>query len=456
MAPFDPIPIIATELAIPKSGVGAVIRLLGEGATVPFISRYRKEATGGLDEVQIRSIEERTAYLVDLEDRRDKILREISEQGKLTEDLARRIRSASTKAELEDLYLPFKPKRKTRASMAREKGLEPLADRILAQPLSGDPLAEAERFVSEEKGVEDAKAALKGARDIVAEVIAETAAIRALVRTSFAKEGVIVSAVVPKKRAESTKFDQYYDFKEPVATIPSHRFLALKRGESEDVLKIGIDADARALKIAIAGLAGVNKRSPFAMELVQAIADAYDRLLEPSVSADIFSELKARSDRAAVDVFASNLRSLLLAAPLGEKRTIGIDPGLRTGCKIAALDETGKFLENATIYLTQGERAEAESKKTVAAFVRKYKPDAIGVGNGTGGRETLAFVKRALADEGLGAIVCVPVNEAGASVYSASDTARDEFPDLDVTVRGAISIARRLQDPLAELVKIVD
>jgi protein Tex len=450
---FDAVEPIARALEIPASGVRAVLRLLGEGATVPFIARYRKEATGDLDEVKILSIEEKNAYLVDLETRRDVILRSIAERGKLTPELEARIRAADTKARLEDLYLPFKPKRKTRAEIARQKGLGPLAERILAQPLDGDPSREAEAFVSPENGVEDAEAALKGARDVAAEVVSENADVRAMLRDLSLKHGTIVSAVA-KRAPERSKFEQYYDFREAVAQIPSHRFLALQRGESEGVLKLSIDVDGKDMKVRIAKIVGLDRRSPFALQLVHAIADAYERLIEPSVATDVFSELKARSDRAAVEVFAENLRSLLLAAPLGELRTIGVDPGLRTGCKLAALDETGRFLENATIYLSQGEKAEAESERVLVAFVKKHKPRAIGVGNGTGGREALAFVKNALARAGLGEIIAIPVNEAGASVYSASEIAREEHPDLDVTVRGAISIARRLQDPLAELVKI--
>jgi uncharacterized protein len=442
--------LIARELTISEKSVGAVIQLLDEGATIPFIARYRKEATGNLDEVQIRAIGERRTYLADLEGRRETILSTIESQGKLTPELRTRIEKADTKAELEDLYLPYKPKRRTRAAIAREKGLEPLAERILSQARSGDPKKEAAAFVSAEKGVPDVDEALKGARDIVAEVIAENADIRSMLRRAFAEDGLFISSVVTAKKNERTKFEQYYDHRESIRQIPSHRFLAILRGEEEGVLKTKLQIDRAKYLPRIERSTRFDARSPFARELVLAIADSLDRLLEPSVSSDVIGEVKERSDVAAVEIFAANLRNLLLAAPLGEKRVIGVDPGVRTGCKLAATDDTGKFLENTTIYLHQEENA----KTALLAFVKKHKPSAIGVGNGTGGREAESFVRKTLAAAGLSEITIVSVNEAGASIYSASDIARDEFPDLDLTVRGAISIARRLQDPLAELVKI--
>ncbi|MCK6549459.1 RNA-binding transcriptional accessory protein [Myxococcota bacterium] len=451
---FDPIPLIAEELKLPKGGVAAVVKLLEGGSTVPFIARYRKEMTGGLDEVQIRAIEERRGYLVELDARRKTILESVESQGKLTPELAAKLRAATTKAELEDLYLPYKPKRRTRATIAREKGLEPLAERILRQPLDGDPAREALAFVSAEKGVADVAAALQGARDIVAERVAESAEVRAVAREVFLKEGRLVSTVAPDKAAERTKFEQYYDFQENVAEIPSHRFLAIRRGENEGVLRTKIDVDADAVVGRVTKLAKVERKSPWARELETAVADAYERLVAPSVSTDVHVQLKERSDVAAVEIFAENLRNLLLAAPLGTRSVIGVDPGLRTGCKCVAVDATGKFLENVTFYLTQGPRAEAQARELIVAFVKKHDPAAIGVGNGTGGRETETFVRTTLKEAGITGVIVVAVNEAGASVYSASDVARDEFPELDVTVRGAISIARRLQDPLSELVKI--
>ena len=429
-----------------------MVALLADKNTVPFIARYRKEATGGLDEVQIRAIEERRAYLTELEDRRAAIAASIEEQGKLTAELRARIDACSTKAELEDLYLPHKRQRRTRGMIARERGLEPLADRILAQPTSGNPAIEAAAFVDPEKDVADVDAALAGARDIVAEIAAENATVRAAARQMFTDQGELVSKAVPKNTKQPTKFEQYYDFREPVKTIPSHRFLAIVRGERDKVLRAHVEVDSARLTRDIERTMGLVASSPFAAQLAEAIRDGYKRLLAPSVENDVRAELKRRSDRDAVDVFADNLRNLLLAAPLGSKAVIGIDPGLRTGCKCVAVDQTGKFLDHLTIYLVGGNLSAAASD--FARFVKIYRPVTIAVGNGTGGRETELFVRKLLRDTGVLDLFVVQVNEAGASVYSASDVAREEFPDLDLTVRGAISIARRLQDPLAELVKI--
>jgi len=453
-ADFDPVPALARELSLPAAGVRAVVDLLAEGNTVPFIARYRKERTGGLDEVQIRAIEERRQYLLELAERRAAILASIRDQGKLTPELEARIQAADTKAVLEDLYAPYKPRRRTRAMAAREKGLEPLALRVLAQPREGNPAAEAAGFVNAELGVATAEDALAGARDIAAEVVADTAEVRALVRRAFAEEGEVVSEVVPAKAQEPTKFEQYYAFREKVSAIPSHRFLAIRRGEADGILRAHIEVDAAALTAGVERLAKVEPESPWAGLLREAIADAYKRLLAPSVENDVRTELKLRSDVAAVEVFADNLRHLLLAAPLGGRAVIGIDPGLRTGCKCAAVDATGKFLDTTTIFLSQGDAALAKSRADLLAFIAAHRPIAIGVGNGTGGRDCEGFVRRVLVEAGLADRFVVQVNEAGASVYSASDVARDEFPDLDLTIRGAISIARRLQDPLAELVKI--
>ena len=429
-----------------------MVALLADKNTVPFIARYRKEATGGLDEVQIRAIEERRAYLTELEDRRAAIAASIEEQGKLTAELRARIDACSTKAELEDLYLPYKRQRRTRGMIARERGLEPLADRILAQPTSGNPAIEAAAFVDPDKDVADVDAALAGARDIVAEIVAENATVRAAARQMFTDQGELVSKAVPKNTKQPTKFEQYYDFREPVKTIPSHRFLAIVRGERDKVLRAHVEVDSARLTRDIERTMGLVASSPFAAQLAEAIRDGYKRLLAPSVENDVRAELKRRSDRDAVDVFADNLRNLLLAAPLGSKAVVGIDPGLRTGCKCVAVDQTGKFLDHLTIYLVGGNLSAAASD--FARFVKIYRPVTIAVGNGTGGRETELFVRKLLRDTGVLDLFVVQVNEAGASVYSASDVAREEFPDLDLTVRGAISIARRLQDPLAELVKI--
>ena len=453
---------LSRELKLPLHGVAAVVALLDDGNTVPFIARYRKERTGGLDEVQIRDIEERQLYLREMEDRRAAVLASIREQGKLTDELAAKINAATAKHVLEDLYAPFRQKRRTRAMAAREKGLEPLALRILAQE-GGDanaPTTEAAAFVNAERGVATVEDAIAGARDIVADVVADTAEVRALVRRAFADDGAVVSEVVAGKGDEPTKFEQYYSFRESVKTIPSHRFLAIRRGEAEGVLRAQVVVDATLLTEHIERLMKLDAASPWSALLHASIGDAYKRLLAPSVENDIRTELKLRSDVAAVDVFADNIRNLMLSPPLGARAVVGVDPGLRTGCKCVAVDATGKFLDTVTIFLSQGDAQLAKSKTELRAFLDKHQPVAIAVGNGTGGREAEAFVRKLLAEpaaEGAAPTATrfvVAVNEAGASVYSASDLAREEFPELDLTIRGAISIARRLQDPLAELVKI--
>ncbi|MCB9638818.1 MAG: RNA-binding transcriptional accessory protein [Myxococcales bacterium] len=449
---FDPVPQLVEETQIDVSSVRATLRLLEEGNTVPFIARYRKEVTNSLDEVQIRTIEERHTYIMELEQRRQSILASIQEQGKLTDELKARLLTVRNKAELEDLYLPYKPKRRTRAIIARERGLAPLADRILEQALVGDPETEAAAFVDAEKEVPSTDKALQGARDIVAEILAEDADVRALVRERFLKEGTLVTEVTTDFKEQTSKFEQYYDFKEAVHTIPSHRFLAIQRGEKEGALRAKIDVDVDPLLFELQDKMQYNSKSPFAEQMVLAVKDGYKRLIAPSVETDVRVELKMRSDRDAVDIFANNLRNLLLASPLGEKSVIGIDPGLRTGCKCVAVDQTGKFLGNITIYPATGD--ETKASRDLLAFLTKYPPFAIAIGNGTGGRETEGFVKKLLKSQNLRDIILIQVNEAGASVYSASDVAREEFPDLDLTIRGAISIARRLQDPLAELVKV--
>ncbi len=452
-AAYDPVPGLAREMGLGAGPVRAAVQLLDEGCTVPFIARYRKERTGGLDETQIRMIEERHAFLVELEKRRRKILDTIREQGKLTDELEASILACTTRAELEDLYLPYRPKRRTRATMARERGLEPLATRILEQPAGGDPAAEALAFVDPEKDVPDVEAALAGARDIVAETVAEDTRVRREVRARYAREGRIVSR--RKRGVEGpTKFQDWYDYSEPASTIPSHRYLAVTRGESEEVLKIGVEVEAEPLVSHILGTFGHAPGSPFAAQLQEAVEDGYCRLVHPSAENELRSELKTRSDGAAVEVFARNLESLLLAAPFGARPVVGVDPGLRTGCKCAAVDRTGTFLENMTFNLVAGEAARERGRGELEAFFARHRPEAVACGNGTGGREAERFVRETLKAAGMKGVIVVSVSEAGASVYSASELAVEEFPDLDVTVRGAISIARRLQDPLAELVKI--
>jgi uncharacterized protein len=442
---------IAKLLNVPLHGLTATIALLDEGGTVPFIARYRKEATGNLDEVQIRDIEEKLAYFRELEERRKTILASIEEQGKLTPELKARIEASLEKSELEDLYLPYKPKRRTKATIAREKGLEPLALYLWAQEAGELGLeALAATFVNAEKGVATVAEALEGARHIVAEMVSENADLRKGLRQMMFDEGVVVSRKMEAAVDEQEKFKMYYDYREPVAKIPSHRMLAIRRGESEEVLYFLIELEPLR---AVTWLKSHVLREPgdWTAQLEMAVEDSYHRLLNSSIQTEIRLELKKRSDLEAIAVFRENLQNLLLAAPAGQLGVLGIDPGIRTGCKVAVVDETGKFLENSVIYPQQ----HADSAgKTLKDLIVKHKVRAIAIGNGTASRETDAFVRDFLRNTGLNEVFSVMVNESGASIYSASDIARQEFPDLDLTVRGAISIARRLQDPLAELVKI--
>ncbi len=445
--------IVAAELNLSPRQVNAVERLLEEGCTIPFIARYRKEAHGNLDEVQIASISERLTYHRELDARKATILKSIEEQGKLTDALRDAIVKCTKRTELEDLYLPYRPKRRTRAMIARERGLEPLAELILAQ--GNENVTEtAQGFVSIEKEVPDVRSVLKGARDIVAEKMAEMPEIRKFAREYIAAHGTLRSEAVDATSAQPTKFEQYYDFEEPLAAIPSHRFLAIRRGETEGVLRSEILCDSDAIIRKTLELFAWRERSTWSGELQTAAEEAYRRLLFPSVSLDISVDVKMRSDRAAVDVFAENLRHLLLQAPLGERTVLAIDPGIRTGCKCAVLDVTGKFLDTVTIYPSQGQQREIEASVALMKLIAKYKPYAIAVGNGTAGRETERFARNVLRQTGNDDVIVVSVSESGASVYSASEIAREEFPELDLTIRGAISIGRRLQDPLAELVKI--
>lgn len=439
---------VANALSLPDAGVAAVLALLDEGATVPFIARYRKERTGGLDEVQIRAIQERQGTLKALADRKQTVLSAIEEQGALTPALRRAIEACETKTALEDLYAPFKKKRKTRGSMARDKGLGPLADRILAQPRDGSPKRDAQPFVKGE--VKDVEDALAGARDIVAETVADDPRVRGLVRETFLSHGRIQTKAARGKKKERSKFEQYYDFAERIERMPSHRVLAILRGESEGFLRWSVDLDHDRLVGQVERVVGVQPGSPFAGQLREAVKDGYARLLTPSLTNDVKGTLKEKADGEAIEVFADNLRDLLLAAPLGDVPVLAIDPGIRTGCKCAALDATGRYLEDDVIY---PDRRRDDAARALVKLVKKHGARAVAVGNGTAGRETEAFAREALKDAGIDAMV-VSVSESGASIYSASDVAREEFPDLDLTVRGAISIGRRLQDPLAELVKL--
>ena len=448
-------PLIAADLNLPLAGVNAVIELLLAGNTVPFIARYRKEKTGALDEVQIATIQERHAYVVEMEDRRKTILESIESQGKLTEELKAKILKANTKSQLEDLYLPYKPKRRTRAMIARERGLEPLAQAVLDPSLrKGSPEEMAAAFVDPEKEVADVAAALQGAKDIMAELISETPEVRASLRDTMSKEGVLASVQMDPTKQERTKFEQYYQHSEPISKAPSHRYLAMRRGEREGVLRLELQVeDSRMLGI-VEDKAQIRGSGPWELLHKESARESWRRLLQPSLETDVRTEAKLNADREAVEIFAENLKNLILAAPLGTKSVIGIDPGLRTGCKCAAVDPTGAFRGTVTLFLSRGATEKAVASQTFIEFVKTHKPAAVAIGNGTGGRETEKFIRDLLKDAGLKDILVVSVNEAGASIYSASEVAREEFPELDLTIRGAISIARRLQDPLAELVKI--
>ena len=440
---------VAVELALTVQQVGTAIALFDEGATLPFIARYRKEATGGLDEVQLRDVRDRTEYLRELEDRRSAILASIEEQGKLDDALRARIAAAGTKQALEDLYLPYKPKRRTRATIAKERGLEPLADAIWSGDLDdAAALAAAVQYVDAEKEVADVDAALAGARDILAERVAEDAELRGWVRERTHALGVVVSRVRPEHTEQATKFRDYYEFSQRLTEIPSHRMLAIRRGEAEEVLSWTIEAPVEEIS------AGLERRvlsGRRAVEVLRAVvADAYKRLIAPSIEVELRLELKNSADDDAIGIFGSNLEQLLLAAPAGERVVLGLDPGFRTGVKVAVTSRTGAVLETNTIYLHQ----ENAFAREVLRMIQQHGVDLIAIGNGTASRETENAVKKIVRELSGTRPQVVVVNEAGASVYSASDVAREELPDLDVSLRGAASIARRLQDPLAELVKI--
>jgi uncharacterized protein len=445
---------IAQTLNVPLRGLVSVIELLDDGGTVPFIARYRKEATGNLDEVQILSIEEKLAYFRDLADRRETILASIAEQGKLTEELKARIDATLDKSELEDLYLPYKPKRRTKATIAREKGLEPLAQYLWAQQPAAEPLESfAASFVNAELGVATVDEALEGARHIVAEWISEDADLRKALRQLVFDEGVVVSRKTTDAVDEQEKFKMYYEYSEPVKTIPSHRMLAIRRGEGEKVLYFLLEVDPERA-IAIIQKHVLRQAGDWTRQLELAIDDAWKRLLNASIQGEIRLELKRRSDTEAIRVFRDNLYNLLLAPPAGPISVLGIDPGLRTGCKVAVVDETGKLLAHDVLYLHTSKHGNEEAAPKLEALLRQHNVRAIAIGNGTASRETNAFVREFLRDKKIEKIFSATVSESGASIYSASPVARQEFPDLDLTVRGAISIARRLQDPLSELVKV--
>ena len=438
--------IISRRLRIALPQVQGTVRLLRDGATIPFISRYRKEATGSLDEVQVGAVKEQLERLTELESRRQTILTTIEEQGKLTPELRRRIEECWDPVELEDLYLPYKPKRRTRATVARERGLEPLADLVMAQR-ARDAAQQARRYVSAE--VPTSEDALAGACDIIAERISENEQARNGLRRTFAREGVVHTKVVKGKEAEGAKYSDYFDAATPLRSISSHRFLAMRRGADEGVLKITIDIDADRC---IEGLCRqfIRPGSATRTWMEAAAADSFKRLMRPSIETEQLAAAKEKADDEAIRVFAENLRQLLLSPPLGQKRVIALDPGFRTGCKVVVLDSQGGLLHNTTVYPHAPQNRYAEAAETLKTLAAKYKTEAFAVGDGTAGRETEQLVRGL----GLAGVEIFMVSEDGASVYSASAAAREEFPDHDVTVRGAVSIGRRLIDPLSELVKI--
>ncbi|WP_237176528.1 Tex family protein [Paenibacillus xylanexedens] len=442
---------VAKELSLSLKQVRTTSELLDEGNTIPFIARYRKEMTGELDENQLRSIEERIVYLRNLEDRKLEVIRIIEEQGKLTGELKQSITQAVKLQEVEDLYRPYRQKRKTRASVAKEKGLEPLAVWIWGQPKQGDALQEAAKYINAELGVEDAESALQGAKDILAENIADDAAIRAWIRRYTLDHGMLTSEA--KDAQEESVYENYYDYRELAKKMPPHRILAINRGERESILKVGLDVQAEP---AHRHMQGQIIRGASAVQdiLRDVIEDAYKRLIAPSIEREVRGELTEKGENQAISVFSANLRNLLLQPPIHGKRVLGVDPAYRTGCKLAVVDDTGKLLEVAVTYPTPPHNKKREAAEVFHRMIKQYDIGLIVIGNGTGSRETEQFVAEIIQENGDESLVYLIVNEAGASVYSASKLAQEEFPDLDVAERSAASIARRVQDPLAELVKI--
>ena len=447
---------IARELGIRERQVENTVALLDEGNTVPFIARYRKEGTGELDETQIRAVQERVTYLRALEERKEVVLKSIADQGKLTPELESAIRETMVRQEVEDLYLPYRPKRRTRATVARERGLEPLADMILAQEITRGTLEEAARpFLSDE--VPTVEEAYAGARDIVAEVVAEDADVRKWVRQQTLREGMLTSALAEQDADPQGKYRDYYQYQERLSAVQPHRLLALNRGEREGALKVRLEAPVEALLPALERRYTVQPRSIFVKQAREAVRDAYKRLISPAIERELRKARTEEADESAIEVFGANLRSLLLQPPVRSWVVLGIDPGYRTGCKVTVVDATSRFLEGATIYPHEPQKRRDEAKAILAHLVGKHGVSAIAIGNGTASRETESLVAEVIGDlppDSASGVRYAMVNEAGASVYSASDLAREELPDMDVSMRGAVSIARRLQDPLAELVKI--
>ena len=451
------IDLMSRELKLPRTAVAATAGLLEEGNTVPFIARYRKEKTGSLDEVAIRAIEDRLAYYKDLVDRRATVLKSIGEQGKLSPELKAKIEATWVKTELEDLYLPFKPKKRTKASVAKERGLEPLLDELLADATGADPMMLAAPFVkAEEEGLATPSECVDGAGHILAERLNEDADLRARLRQAFHDQGVLVSVIREDKKEDkgAPRFKPYWAFSEPLRKIPSHRLLALRRGEKEDILTVKLEVEREKLISEVVLRIPANAASGY-RKLISAVgADAFDRLLFPSLEVEVRMEAKRKADLEAIKVFQSNLDHLLLSPPAGQRCTLGVDPGIRTGCKLAILNRLSAFMESQTVYPLEPKRDLEGSAAILEQLFSKYPIEAVAIGNGTGGREAEAFIRGWLKDTGRNEVICIAVSESGASVYSASDIAREEFPEQDVTVRGAISIARRFQDPLAELVKV--
>jgi uncharacterized protein len=441
---------MALELGIVVKHVRATVELLDDGATVPFLARYRKEVTGGLDEVVITSIRDRVAQLRELDKRRVAILASLEEQGKLTDVLKGQIQAAATMTELEDLYLPYRPKRRTRAMIAKERGLEPLAQSLWAQKAQLDVMAEAGKYLNPDQGVESVDDALAGARDIMSEWINEDQQARASMRVLYLEQGLFKTAGVRGKDVQGSKFRDYLEWEEPVETAPSHRVLAMRRGEQEGFLTFRVSVP-EAAALSLLNRLFLKGSGPASAQVTMAIQDSFTRLLSLSMETEARLLTKSRADQTAIEVFAQNMQQLLMASPLGQKAVLAIDPGFRTGCKVVCLDRQGNFRHTDVIYPHQGPGGTAKAGETVVGLVAQFQIEAIAIGNGTAGRETETFVRALKLPP---AISIVMVNESGASVYSASAVAREEFPDQDITVRGAVSIGRRLMDPLAELVKI--
>ena len=445
--------ILSKELGISLKQVASVIEMLDEGNTVPFIARYRKERTGGLSDEVLRKFNERLTYLRNLDSRKEDVLRIIEEQDNLTPELKLKIEKATTLTEVEDIYRPFKPKKRTRATMAVERGLKPLAELILSGDFKGDIIAEASKYINEDKEVKSVEEALQGAMDIISEIISDNADYRKWIRSFVQRDGILE---VKGGSEEQTPYEMYYDYKEPVRTIPSHRILAINRGEKEKILSVKVTCNEEVI-IDFLNRKVLKNNSVTDKYLEESIKDSLKRLIYPSIEREIRSELTSKGEEGAIDIFKANLKALLMQAPIKGKVVMGFDPGFRTGCKVAILDETGKFVENTTVYPTAPQNRIEETINTLKNLIKKHGVDVISLGNGTASRESeevIAKMLKEIKDETGKELFYVIVSEAGASVYSASELANKEYPDLDVTVRGAISIGRRLQDPLAELVKI--